>query len=108
MGSINITDKAISKIQEVLKDQNMKNFIIRVKGGGCSGFQYVFKSENVINENIDHVFNFKNLQILIDKNSMNFINESELDYKEELIGSSFSITNPNAKNSCGCGTSFSI
>jgi len=39
---------------------------------------------------------------------MNFINESELDYKEELIGSSFSITNPNAKNSCGCGTSFSI
>ena len=108
MGSINITDKAISKIQEVLKDQNMKYFRIRVKGGGCSGFQYVFKSENVINKNIDHVFNFKNLQILIDKNSMNFINESELDYKEELIGSSFSITNPNAKNSCGCGTSFSI
>ena len=50
MGSINITDKAINKIQEVLKDQNMKYFRIRVKGGGCSGFQYVFKSENVINE----------------------------------------------------------
>ena len=43
MGSINITDKAINKIQEVLKDQNMKYFRIRVKGGGCSGFQYVFK-----------------------------------------------------------------
>ena len=83
MGSINITDKAINKIQEVLKDQNMKYFRIRVKGGGCSGFQYVFKSENVINE-------------------------SELDYKDELIGSSFSISNPNAKNSCGCGTSFSV
>ena len=50
MGSINITDKAINKIQEVLKDQNMKYFRIRVKGGGCSGFQYVFKSENVIHE----------------------------------------------------------
>ena len=46
--------------------------------------------------------------VLIDKNSMEFINESELDYKDELIGSSFSITNPNAKNSCGCGTSFSV
>ena len=54
MGSINITDKAINKIQEVLKDQNMKYFRIRVKGGGCSGFQYVFKSENVINETKDH------------------------------------------------------
>ena len=97
MGSINITDKAINKIQEVLKDQNMKYFRIRVKGGGCSGFQYVFKSENVINETKDHVFNFKDLQILIDKNSMTFINESELDYKDELIGSSFSISNPNAK-----------
>ena len=53
MGSINITDKAINKIQEVLKDQNMKYFRIRVKGGGCSGFQYVFKSENVINETKD-------------------------------------------------------
>ena len=108
MGNINITDKAISKIQEVLKEQNMKYFRIRVKGGGCSGFQYVFKSEDSINENKDIIFNFKNLKILIDKNSMDFINESELDYKDELIGSSFSITNPNAKNSCGCGTSFSV
>ena len=70
MGNINITDKAIIKIQEVLKEQNMKYFRIRVKGGGCSGFQYVFKSEDSINENKDIIFNFKNLQILIDKNSM--------------------------------------
>ena len=108
MGNISITDKAISKIQEVLKEQNMKYFRIRVKGGGCSGFQYVFKSEDSINENKDIIFDFENLQILIDKNSMDFINESELDYKDELIGSGFSITNPNAKNSCGCGTSFSV
>ena len=63
MGSINITDKAINKIQEVLKDQNMKYFRIRVKGGGCSGFQYVFKSENVINESKDHVFNLSLIHI---------------------------------------------
>ena len=52
MGNINITDKAISKIQEVLKEQNMKYFRIRVKGGGCSGFQYVFKSEDSPNASL--------------------------------------------------------
>jgi|TARA_B100001057_G_scaffold207632_1_gene208319 iron-sulfur cluster insertion protein len=108
MRNINITDKAISKIQEVLSSQNMKYFRIKVKGGGCSGFQYVFKSDNEINKNNDLIFDFKSLKILIDKNSIEFIDQAELDYKDELIGSSFSINNPNAKNSCGCGTSFSI
>jgi len=108
MGNINITDKAISKIQEVLSSQNMKYFRIKVKGGGCSGFQYVFKSDNEINKNNDLIFDFKSLKILIDKNSIEFIDQAELDYRDELIGSSFSINNPNAKNSCGCGTSFSI
>ena len=108
MRSINITDKAISKIQEVLTTNNMKYFRIKVKGGGCSGFQYVFKSDNEINIDKDLVFDFKQLKILIDKNSLEFIDQAELDYKDELIGSSFSIYNPNAKNSCGCGSSFSI
>ena len=108
MRNINITDKAISKIQEVLSSQNMKYFRIKVKGGGCSGFQYVFKSDNEINKNNDLIFDFKSLKILIDKNSIEFIDQAELDYRDDLIGSSFSINNPNAKNSCGCGTSFSI
>lgn len=108
MRNINITDKAISKIQEVLSSHNMKYFRIKVKGGGCSGFQYVFKSDNEINKNNDLIFDFKSLKILIDKNSIEFIDQAELDYRDELIGSSFSINNPNAKNSCGCGTSFSI
>ena len=108
MRNINITDKAISKIQEVLSSQNMKYFRIKVKGGGCSGFQYVFKSDNEINKNNDLIFDFKSLKILIDKNSIEFIDQAELDYRDELIGSSFSTNNPNAKNSCGCGTSFSI
>ena len=108
MGNINITDKAISKIQEVLSSQNMKYFRIKVKGGGCSGFQYIFKSDNELNQEKDEIFNFNDLKVLIDKNSMEFIDQSELDYKEEMIGSSFSITNPKAKNSCGCVSSFSI
>ena len=108
MGNINITDKAISKIQEVLSSQKMKYFRIKVKGGGCSGFQYIFKSDNELNQEKDEIFDFNDLKVLIDKNSMEFIDQSELDYKEEMIGSSFSITNPKVKNSCGCGSSFSI
>ena len=108
MGNINITDKAISKIQEVLLSQKMKYFRIKVKGGGCSGFQYIFKSDNELNQEKDEIFDFNDLKVLIDKNSMEFIDQSELDYKEEMIGSSFSITNPKAKNSCGCGSSFSV
>ena len=108
MGNINITDKAISKIQEVLASQGMKYFRIKVKGGGCSGFQYIFKSDNQLNSEKDIIFNFKDLKILVDKNSIEYIDQAELDYKDELIGSSFRISNPNAKNSCGCGSSFSI
>ena len=108
MGNINITDKAISKIQEVLTSQGMKYFRIKVKGGGCSGFQYIFKSDNQLNSEKDIIFNFKDIQILVDKNSIEFIDRAELDYKDELIGSNFTISNPNAKNSCGCGSSFSI
>ena len=108
MGNINITDKAISKIQEVLASQGMKYFRIKVKGGGCRGFEYIFESENQIDTEKDIIFNFNDLQILVDKNSIEYIDQAELDYKDELIGSSFSISNPNAKNSCGCGSSFSI
>tara|TARA_B100000965_G_scaffold93971_1_gene76715 strand:+ start:1790 stop:2116 length:327 start_codon:yes stop_codon:yes gene_type:complete len=108
MRNINITDKAISKIQEVLTLNNMKYFRIKVKGGGCSGFQYIFKSEDKMNQDTDLIFNIKNLMIVIDKNSIEFIDQAELDYSDELIGSSFSINNPNAKSSCGCGSSFSI
>ncbi len=108
MRNINITDKAISKIEEVLTLNNMKYFRIKVKGGGCSGFQYIFKSEDKMNQDTDLIFNIKNLMIVIDKNSIEFIDQAELDYSDELIGSSFSINNPNAKSSCGCGSSFSI
>jgi iron-sulfur cluster insertion protein len=108
MSSINITDRAISKIQEVLENQNKSYFRIRVKGGGCSGFQYVFQSESEINDQKDQIFEFGKLKVIIDKNSLPFIEAAELDYKDEMIGSSFSISNPNAKSSCGCGSSFSL
>ena len=106
---IKFTDNALKKIDNLLSKKDKGSFFrIAIKGGGCSGFQYVFKSDNQLNSEKDIIFNFKDLQILVDKISIEYIDQAELDYKNELIGSSFSISNPNAKNSCGCGSSFSI
>ena len=106
---IKFTDKALKQIDNLLLKKDKGSFFrIAIKGGGCSGFQYIFKSDNQLNSEKDIIFNFKDLQILVDKNSIEYIDQAELDYKDELIGSSFSISNPNAKNSCGCGSSFSI
>ena len=107
MGNINITDKAISKIQEVLASQGMKYFRIKVKGGGCSGFQYDFSFVEIPNDD-DHIFNANGVSYLIDKVSMDFLKDSKLEYVSELSGSYFKIENPNATANCGCGTSFSI
>ena len=76
---------------------------ISIKGGGCSGFKYDFSFEDK-KENDDIVFN----NILIDENSANLLKGSQVDYITEIIGSSFKITNPQSKSSCGCGESFSV
>ena len=103
MGNINITDKAISKIQEVLSSQKMKYFRIKVKGGGCSGFKYNFGFDSKANHD-DIIFD----KTIIDKSSLEIISGSEVDFKKEMIGESFVINNPKASASCGCGLSFSV
>ena len=107
MVDINITDSAISKIQEVLKKQDKTFFRIKVKGGGCSGFQYDFSFSSSPN-NDDYLFNQDGISYLIDKPSMDFLAGSTLEYVSELSGAYFKIENPNATANCGCGTSFSI
>ena len=104
-----ITNLAAEKIL-FLRDKEEKSnlfFRISVKGGGCAGFQYNFGfTQN--KERDDELFTKNDVQILVDKTSLNFINGSKIDYVNELIGSSFKIINPQASSSCGCGTSFSI
>ena len=78
-----------------------------MKGGGCSGFQYVINVVEKVNED-DQVFEKEDCRVVIDKTSLQFLEGAEIDYTEELIGSSFKINNPNATSSCGCGTSFSF
>ena len=80
-----------------------KYFRIAVQGGGCSGFKYSFSFDDKIGDD-DILFN----QAIIDKVSLNIIDGSIIDFKKEMIGESFSINNPKATSSCGCGLSFSV
>ena len=101
---IEFTKDALKQIEKiVLKNGPDKYFRISVKGGGCSGFKYSFTFDNII-EKDDCVFN----KTIIDKSSLDLINGSVIDYKQEMVGSSFVISNPKASSSCGCGLSFSV
>ena len=101
---IEFTDQALKQIEKILLENNKKNYFrISVQGGGCSGFKYNFSFDDQINQD-DVKFN----KTLIDNESLKLISGSIVDYKEELIGSSFIIKNPKASSSCGCGLSFSI
>ena len=106
---LNVSDQAIAKIKALLDQETNNNLSLRVfvTGGGCSGFQYVFNIVDKV-EKDDQVFQKEESRVIIDKTSLQFLEGAEIDYSEELIGSTFKINNPNATSSCGCGTSFSF
>ena len=106
---ITVTDQAIDRIKEVSKKKKQSKVFFRVSisGGGCQGFQYNFKFEEEVNSD-DQVFNFKNVQILVDKISLDILKGSKIDFVNDMVGSYFKIENPKASSTCGCGTSFSI
>ncbi len=101
---IEFTDRAKEQIEKIISaDQLKKFFRISVKGGGCSGFKYDFSFDNKV-DNKDIVFG----KAVIDKASLDIISGSTIDFKKEMIGESFVISNPKASSSCGCGLSFSV
>ena len=104
---IEITEKAQNHIAKVISQDSANYFRISVQGGGCAGFQYKFDFDNKKN-NEDILFKTNKISVLVDKISLGLINGSKIDYVNELIGSSFKVTNPKSSSSCGCGTSFSI
>ena len=105
--NIEITENAQIHIADLLKNDDSKFFRITVQGGGCAGFQYKFDFENEKNQD-DVILKTEKISVLIDNTSYELIKGSKLDYVNELIGSSFKISNPQATSSCGCGTSFSL
>ena len=103
-----LTENAAIRIKFLLDQEGKKCFFrLRVNGGGCSGFQYDFSFDEIKN-NDDVIFKYNETEILIDEMSLSFLEGSSLEYIDDLSGSFFQVTNPNASSSCGCGTSFSI
>jgi len=101
---INFSKKAVERINQLISKKPSGTFFrIAVKGGGCSGFKYDFSFDNKLDEN-----DSKHENIVIDKSSLNMLEGSQVDFSEELIGTSFKISNPKTKSSCGCGISFSF
>ena len=100
---LEFTDSARNQIEKITKSEEKKYFRISVQGGGCSGFKYNFSFDNKI-EKDDILFN----KAVIDNHSLDIISGSTVDFKKEMIGESFSINNPKASASCGCGLSFSV
>lgn len=106
---INVTDKALEKIRSIaLTDKKNKDDGLRlaVMGGGCSGFSY--KIEFSSPKENDNILDFNDIKIFIDPKSSIYLNGTTLDFKDGLEGKGFVFQNPNAKNTCGCGESFSI
>ena len=99
-----VTDRAVLKILEIGHSKCLR---VAVEGGGCSGFQYDIKLEDNQYED-DTVFNKNGAKVVIDSVSLKFLAGATIDFSDELIGAKFTIQNPNATSSCGCGTSFSV
>lgn len=109
MSSIELTPSAVSKVKEILAQQNPQPLGLRVgvAGGGCSGFSYQMNFENQAN-GIDKVFEFDGLKVFVDQASLMYLKGIKIDYVETLEASGFKFENPNVKTTCGCGSSFSV
>src|SRR5262245_34032290 len=104
-----LTDSAARRIAWLQGQEEHKGLMLRiaVSGGGCSGFQYGFSFDDTRRDD-DALFERDGAVVVIDDVSLDLLNGAEIDYVEDMIGSSFSIKNPQAKTSCGCGNSFSV
>ncbi|MFT4058424.1 MAG: iron-sulfur cluster insertion protein ErpA [Legionella sp.] len=106
---------AADKVAELIKEENNTNLNLRVSitGGGCSGFQYGFSFDEIINDDDTEVVQLcsdgiTSVRLLVDSMSYQYLHEAEIDYIQGIQGEQFVIRNPNAKTTCGCGSSFSI
>jgi iron-sulfur cluster assembly protein len=107
---IEITDKGAEKVHEFLSaqdaDVSLAGLRVGVRGGGCSGFQYQLAFD--AQRDSDVVFESHGLKLLVDRESLQFVSGSTIDYEESLQGAGFKVNNPNVVAACGCGSSFRV
>ena len=108
MSQVQLTETAVSKVREILDQQEPKPAGLRISvvGGGCSGFSYSMAFENAPNM-LDKTYDYSGLKVFIDQASLLYLDGARVDYVETLEGSGFKFDNPQVKSTCGCGSSFS-
>ena len=106
---ITFTDNAVKRVKELIAEEGNSELRLRVfiNGGGCSGFQYGFTFDEIVNDD-DFVIEKDGVQFLVDSMSYQYLVGAEIDYIDSFEGAQFTIKNPNAVTTCGCGSSFSI
>ena len=104
-----LTESAVIKLKDILAEENNPNIKLRVfvQGGGCAGFSYGFTLDELKNED-DFEQDYDGVKVLVDSMSWQYLQGSNIKYKEDLMGASFVIDNPQAVTTCGCGSSFSV
>jgi iron-sulfur cluster assembly protein len=112
--AINLTEKAAAEVKKIMAEQQAagtaeKLYLrMRVVGGGCSGFQHKLDLDPTVNPKLDEIFQMHGVDVVIDKRSLLYLGGVTIDFHDELNKRGFSITNPSAKSTCGCGSSFSM
>jgi iron-sulfur cluster assembly accessory protein len=112
---ITLTEKAAGEVRRIVAEQqnggNVQDKIylrMRVVGGGCSGFQHKLDLDPAVNEKLDDTFEIHGVPVVVDKRSLMYLDGVTVDFHDELNRRGFSISNPQAKSTCGCGSSFSM
>lgn len=107
--TVTFTDAAVKRVKSLLENETNSKRKLRVfvKGGGCSGFSYGFSFDEM-QEADDIAFEKDGVTFLVDPMSYQYLKNAEIDYKEDIMGSGWSVTNPNVTSTCGCGSSFSV
>ncbi|GIW78647.1 MAG: heme biosynthesis protein HemY [Gemmatales bacterium] len=113
--AITLTERAANEVKRIVKEQQASGAApekvylrMRIVGGGCSGFQHKLDLDPQINEKLDEVFELHGVPVVVDKRSLMYLDSAVVDFHDDLNRRGFSVTNPNAKSTCGCGSSFSM
>lgn len=110
--NLTITDRAALEVKRIMEEQNIapKTAFLRVRilGGGCSGFTHKLDLDEVINEKMDETFIINGVDVVVDRRSGMYVDGATIDFNDDFNRRGFVVTNPAAKSTCGCGSSFSM
>ncbi|MBL8802575.1 MAG: iron-sulfur cluster assembly accessory protein [Planctomycetes bacterium] len=107
---IEITERAVSEVKRIVSEQKLPDATalrVGVKGGGCSGFSYTLGFDDQVSET-DQIYEIEGVRVVCDPKSFLYLNGTQIDFEDNLMGRGFKFGNPNAAKTCGCGESFSV